>query len=376
MDITRIRLCVALLVVTAGFSLNAQQPRVLQPDEYGRWEQLAAQRTPLSPDGGGSSTASTARIARTNCASSRRPAAMPIVVAYRRAAVICGRLEVGGVPGRHVRRRGSQAAEGQEADSEAARARQPRGRTPRRRSSGGVVFVQSVRNAHRDTALRRAFDNGSKEALAMKPPTPAKRSPGHAARRAQPGDRTGRDVRIGVGDRVAGQGPGCSRSRSPSRAASATACSSSTPTSGMLRDARFVGVAPTRVWHGGRSRRRWRRCDRRGQRRPRRADAHAAGVDRRDVKAATMRRARACKSWLPAELRVVRFRAPQWSEDGAWVFVGVAPWHAKAARARPRSLAAHRRHEHQPRRAAGRPGLASERHHGDAAPEARRTARA
>src|SRR6188508_152661 len=52
MNTTRLRLCVALLVVTAGFSLNAQQPRVLQPDEYGRWEQLAAQRAPLSPDGG------------------------------------------------------------------------------------------------------------------------------------------------------------------------------------------------------------------------------------------------------------------------------------------------------------------------------------
>ena len=29
---------------------------------------------------------------------------------------------------------------------------------------------------------------------------------------------------------------------------------------------------------------------------------------------------------------MVRFRAPQWSEDGAWVFVGVGPWHAKASR--------------------------------------------
>ena len=36
-------------------------------------------------------------------------------------------------------------------------------------------------------------------------------------------------------------------------------------------------------------------------------------------------------SSLQAELRVVRFRAPQWSEDGAWVFVGVGPWHAKAS---------------------------------------------
>ena len=31
--------------------LIAQQPRMLAPEEYGRWEQLAAQRQPLSPDG-------------------------------------------------------------------------------------------------------------------------------------------------------------------------------------------------------------------------------------------------------------------------------------------------------------------------------------
>ena len=30
---------------------------------------------------------------------------------------------------------------------------------------------------------------------------------------------------------------------------------------------------------------------------------------------------------LPEDLRVVRFRAPQWSEDGARLFIGVAPWH-------------------------------------------------
>jgi dipeptidyl aminopeptidase/acylaminoacyl peptidase len=34
-------------------------------------------------------------------------------------------------------------------------------------------------------------------------------------------------------------------------------------------------------------------------------------------------------STLAADLRVVRFRAPQWSEDGAFVFVGVGPWRAK-----------------------------------------------
>jgi dipeptidyl aminopeptidase/acylaminoacyl peptidase len=45
----------------------------------------------------------------------------------------------------------------------------------------------------------------------------------------------------------------------------------------------------------------------------------------------TARELDAAKSGLAADLRVVRFRAPQWSEDGAYLFVGVAPWHAKPA---------------------------------------------
>ena len=43
----------------------------------------------------------------------------------------------------------------------------------------------------------------------------------------------------------------------------------------------------------------------------------------------TARELDASKSGLAADLRVVRFRVPQWSDDGAFVFVGVAPWHAK-----------------------------------------------
>jgi hypothetical protein len=47
---TRIPFVIALslLWLSAG---AAQQPRPVEPEEYGRWEQLAAQRTPLSPDG-------------------------------------------------------------------------------------------------------------------------------------------------------------------------------------------------------------------------------------------------------------------------------------------------------------------------------------
>ena len=110
MNITRIRLCVALLVVTAGFSLNAQQPpalsvvegRVLQPDEYGRWEQLAAQRAPLSPDGAWLVYG----VNRSNRQNELRfqPATggNAIVVAYGEQPSFADDSKLGGVPDRHV----------------------------------------------------------------------------------------------------------------------------------------------------------------------------------------------------------------------------------------------------------------------------------
>ena len=42
------------------------------------------------------------------------------------------------------------------------------------------------------------------------------------------------------------------------------------------------------------------------------------------------------KSGLAGDLRVVRFRAPRWSEDGARIYVGVAPWPVKPARSEDR----------------------------------------
>lgn len=41
----------------------------------------------------------------------------------------------------------------------------------------------------------------------------------------------------------------------------------------------------------------------------------------------------AATSQLPADLRIVRFTAPRWSDDGMWLYLGVAPWPAKVARA-------------------------------------------
>jgi len=51
MTATATKLGLALAAVTVSTTLLAQQPRSLRPDEYGRWEQLVAQRAPLSPDG-------------------------------------------------------------------------------------------------------------------------------------------------------------------------------------------------------------------------------------------------------------------------------------------------------------------------------------
>jgi dipeptidyl aminopeptidase/acylaminoacyl peptidase len=48
---------------------------------------------------------------------------------------------------------------------------------------------------------------------------------------------------------------------------------------------------------------------------------------------------------LAADLRVVRYRAPRWSDDGAFLFVGVGPWHAKPSAmtdGQPRRIAATR----------------------------------
>ena len=49
-----------------------------------------------------------------------------------------------------------------------------------------------------------------------------------------------------------------------------------------------------------------------------------------DVAAGTAaRELDASKSGLAADLRVVRFRTPLWSVDGAYLFIGVGPWHAR-----------------------------------------------
>jgi hypothetical protein len=45
----------------------------------------------------------------------------------------------------------------------------------------------------------------------------------------------------------------------------------------------------------------------------------------------------AARAGLSADLRIVRFRAPRWSEDGSLLFVGVGPWPEKAGAFEPAS---------------------------------------
>ena len=210
MNITRIRLCVAVLVVTAGFSLNAQQPwRVLQPDEYGRWEQLAAQRAPLSPDGAWLVYG----INRSNRQNELRfqPAAggNAIVVAY------------GEQPSFADDSKWAACLVGMSEEDEA---KLRKDKKPIRKrlalvnlAAGTTTTIDAVEsfsfspvgNAHRDKALRGPFDKlrAGRHSRRSRRRRRSDRA-GHAAHRAQPGDRTRRGVRIGVGDRVAGQGPG------------------------------------------------------------------------------------------------------------------------------------------------------------------------
>ena len=359
-----------------GSTLVAQQPRPLQPDEYGRWEQLAAQRTPLSPDGrwlvyGITRVEPSERTAR--AAERRRHADHDRV---RRAAGVLGRLAVAGLPDWLLRRTGSQAAQGQEAAPQAARhssSSRP-GKTDhgRRRSSRS----RSARPARtwRCGATRR--NRATEETAATNTANAETVQPGHHADRARARDRTRHDLRIRLRDRLAGQGH------------AARACGHGR---GRRRQRRSA------VRHGDRRAARARlvgvHLQRPGWRKELVGACGAAIADRRRA-----RRVRRTRCWRgPTSARARRRRAsstpaksglagrpPRRPLPRAAVVRGrrascssaSRPWHAKPARPmrarQSRRIAAT---SDESRRAAGRAGLASEGPDRDAEAEARRAAR-
>jgi dipeptidyl aminopeptidase/acylaminoacyl peptidase len=326
MTITRLRLGAlrlrsgqaAVLVLTAGLSLDAQQPRVLQPDEYGRWEQLAAQRTPLSPNGAWVAYG----INRSNRQNEMRfqptTGGNAIVVLY------------GEQPSFADDSKWAACLVGMSEEDEA---KLRKDKKPIRKklalvnlAAGTTTTIDGVESfsfspSGTHIAIRRYADGNRDEAAdageAIAPGTPL------VVRNLA----TGQDAAFGSVSEIAWQDKG------PALAFAITVDGGVgnglqlyDTTTGVLRTLdssahTYSGLA----WRKeSASFAALRSADGSG----RDGSTHTLLVWT-DVAAGAMKAFEA--SSLPADLRVIRFRAPQWSEDGAWVFVGVGPWHAKAS---------------------------------------------
>ncbi len=322
MSFTRTRLLAALLVISASLAVDAQQPRLLQPDEYGRWEQLASQRTPLSPDG----TWLVYGINRSNRQNELRfqPTAggEPIVVSYGEQPVFTD---------------DSKWAACLVGLSEDEEAKLRKDKKPIRKR------LAIVNLASRTTTTVEAIESFALSPtgafVAMRryadPPPAGARDEGDAGETITPGTplvlrslATGQDATFGSVSEIAWQDKGTSL-------AFAVTVDGGVGNSLQVYDA-ATGVLRTldssaRTYSGLAWRKEsaslaaLRSADGAG----REGATHALLVWP-DVTTGAVTTLDATPA-LPPDLRVVRFRTPQWSEDGAWVFVGVAPWHAKAS---------------------------------------------
>ena len=146
-----------LLIVTmtlVAWTAAAQQRASLEPSEYGRWEQLAAQRTPLSPDGRwlvyGITRSNRQNELRVQPSGGGSARSSP----FRRAAGVLGRLALARLPDRLLRGTGSEAPQGQEAAAQDARLARARDRQDDDGRGHRVVFLQPDGNASRHAPLR------------------------------------------------------------------------------------------------------------------------------------------------------------------------------------------------------------------------------
>lgn len=317
MTSTRIRPVIALFILAGAFTVSAQQPRALRPDEYGRWEQLAAQRTPLSADGSwlvyGIARSSRDNEIRFQPASGGNA----IVVAF------------GETPAFSDDSKWAAALVGMSEEDEA---KLRKDKKPIRKrlalinlAAGTTTMVDGVESfsfspSGTHIAFRRYAEadrepNANSEAIA--PGTPL------IVRQLS----TGQDATFGSVSEIAWQDKG------PALAFATTVDGGVgnglqlyDTTTGVLRtldsSARsYSGLA-------------WRKDStsfaalRSSEGNGREGPTHTLLVWS-DVVAGSMKALE--PSTLAADLRVVRFRAPQWSEDGAYVFVGVGPWQAKAS---------------------------------------------
>ena len=339
----RIMLALGVILLLSPVT-RAQRARMLEPAEYGRWEQLVAQRTPLSPDG--------------------RWLVYGITRANRdnevRVQPSDGGAVVKAVPF------GEQPAFSDDSRwlayligfSEEQEAKLRKDKKPLHKKLG-LLELASGRETAVDGIESFSFSpSGSHLAMRRYAPEPANNN-GNAGNNAP--RRRMKPSRPGPRSSSASWRPGATRpsdpcprsrgrtrvrswrSRSPLKAASGTASNSSTPSNGTLRvldssASTYTGLS-------------WRK------------DSAALAALRSQSNDAREGPTHVLLAWpdvtrtpppressmqarvdLRAISRIVRFRAPRWSEDGARIYVGVAPWTVKpVARRRSRAVATRRR---------------------------------
>ena len=324
-----------LIVVISPALLVAQQRRALAPEDYGRWEQLQAQRTPLSPDG----KWLVYGIGRSNRQNELR-------------------LQPGGGGTAHAIAFGEQPAFSSDSRwlaylvgfSEEQEAKLRKDKKPLHKTLG-------LRDLTTDTTVTVAGIESFSFSptgthLAMRRYAPESRDgatppPGGGNNETQaPGTTllvrelaTGRDLTFGSISEIAWQDDG-------SLLAMALTVDGGVGNGIQLLD---TATGALRVLDSSSSTYTgltWRKDSaalaalRSSSNENREGPTHIALVwpDLQKTPDITRTLDPTANGQLPADLRIVRFRAPRWSEDGAWLFVGVAPWAAKpSAMARDRS---------------------------------------
>lgn len=320
MSFNRIRLTGALLVVSAGLTIDAQQPRVLQPEEYGRWEQLVAQRTPLSPDGAWLAYGINRSSRQNELRFQPTAGGTAIVVSY------------GELPAFSDDSKWAACLVGMSEEDEA---KLRKDKKPIRKrlalvnlATGTTTMIDGVESFSFNSpgthlAIRRYGDaatssgQGEEASEAVAPGTPL------IVRNLA----TGQDAAFGSVSEIAWQDKGPALAFAitieggvgnglqlydTATGVLRTLDSSARTYSGLVWRKESASLAALRSADGA----------------GRDGPTHTLLVWS-DVVNGAMKALEA--SSLAADLRVVRFRAPHWSEDGARVFVGIGPWPAKAS---------------------------------------------
>jgi dipeptidyl aminopeptidase/acylaminoacyl peptidase len=301
--------------------LLAQQPRMLAPEEYARWEQLAAQRTPLSPDGKwlvyGINRASRQNELRVQPSTGGNA----VTIAF------------GEQPAFSDDSRWLAALVGMSEEDEA---RLRKDKKPIRKklalvdlTAGGVTNIEAIESfSFSATGTHLAMRHYAPETPAPSEPAPGTEPAPKGTTLVVRELSTGRDTTFGSVSEMAWQHRGSLLAFAVTVDGAGNSVQLFDTATGTLRtldssSSFYAGLA-------------WRResaslavlksSSDEGREGP--AFSVLAWPD--VAPAAPTRRELASRdATLGADLRVVRFRSPQWSEDGERLFVGLARWRLK-----------------------------------------------